>query len=164
MSAGDIGETLLLRPSRWKLLVMLATALGFVAIGVWIMPADDWSRWLVIGFFGLCAAVFIVQLAPGANYLKLDREGFTYATLFRPIRVAWHDVSPFSAGHIWLTRVVQFDPAQSATDPNAKRAVAALARGLTGASGALPNTYGMTADALAELMNRWRDRAIARTG
>ena len=65
MSAGDIGETLLLRPSRWKLLVMLATALGFVAIGVWIMPADDWSRWLVIGFFGLCAAVFIVQLAPG---------------------------------------------------------------------------------------------------
>ena len=38
---------------------------------------------------------------------------------------------------------------------------AALARALTGVSGALPDTFGMAADELAELMNLFRQRALA---
>lgn len=161
MSTDDLGDTLVLRPSLWKLLLMLAGSLAFVAIGVFIMPAGDWTRWLVIGFFGLCGAAFLAQLLPGASYLKLDRDGFTFAALFRTTRVGWTEVSPFTAGYISVNRMVQFDLSDERLNADGTRTTAAIARGLTGASGALPDTYGMKADALAELMNRWRERALA---
>ncbi len=160
MRTDDLGDTLVLRPSPWKLLLMLAGSLGFVAIGVFMMPAGEWKSWLVIGFFGLCAAVFLAQLLPGASYLKLDRDGFTYAALFRTTTVAWTEVSPFTAGYISANRMVKFDLSDARLTADGTRTAAAVARGLTGASGALPDTYGMSADALAELMNRWRARAL----
>lgn len=161
MPTDELGDTLVLRPSPWKLLLMLAASLGFVTIGVFIMPPDDWTRWLVIGFFGLCAAVFGVQLLPGASYLKLDRDAFTFTALFRATRVEWTDVSSFSTGYVGPNRLVLFDLSDTRIDTTSKRVSATLSRGLTGASGALPDTYGMKPEALAEVMNTWRERALA---
>lgn len=156
----DLGDTLVLRPSLWKHMLMLAGSLGFVAIGVFIMPAGDWTRWLVTGFFGLCAAVFVTQLLPGASYLKLDREGFEFAAMFRKTCITWSDVSPFAAGYISANKMVLFELTEGSPGAPSRR-IASIARNLAGAAGALPDTYGMKAEALADLMNRWRDRALS---
>jgi hypothetical protein len=45
-------------------------------------------------------------------------------------------------------------------DARAGRRIAKINRALVGAGSALPDTYGMKAEELAELMNEWRSRAI----
>ena len=49
----------------------------------------------------------------------------------------------------------------SAQDEAAHPKVAAANRAVIGASGMLPDTFGMTAEDLADLMNAYRRRAIA---
>jgi len=40
------------------------------------------------------------------------------------------------------------------------RTVAKLNVSLVGRNAGLPDTYGLSADVLADLMDRWRDRAV----
>jgi hypothetical protein len=57
------------------------------------------------------------------------------------------------------TRQVGFDFA-----PGAEPAGSRLASRLTGVQGALPNTYGLKAEELADLMNRWREEHASGRG
>ena len=147
-----------LRPSKKKFALLLIVGLAFVAMGVFILRSGD----LFLGLsctvlFGLGAAIFAVQLRPGASYLKLTPEGFEVCSLYRVARlVRWSEVSTAfrvvrlpPQGH----RMVVYDSTVST-----KQGLRNINRGLVGASDGLPDTYGLKPQALADLMNEWRLR------
>lgn len=148
-------ETLLLRPSLAKRLVRLASCALFTFIGAMMIRDGEAWGWLVLGFFGLAAALFLALLLPGAEYLRLTAEGFEVRSLWRSHRQRWDDVAVFHAGRIARNAMVLIDYAPTyARQRSARR----LAAGIAGAEGALPDTYGHSAEALAELLNDWRRR------
>ena len=138
-------QSLLLRPARWKLLVMLAVSLAFTTIGALMIRDNQGIKaWLSASFFGLCSTVFAIQLFPRASYLHLRPDGFVACTLFRrwPL-VRWDSVSEF--------QVV-------AVPPLGKKMVV-----YNDATATLPDTFGLKPDQLAELLNEWRGYFFRRT-
>jgi hypothetical protein len=145
-----------LRPNRWKVLVLLAVSLVFTAIGVGMAADGRWMGWVAVGFFGLGVVVFTVQLLPGSASLRLGPDGFVICSLFRPSTCRWSDVARFGVGTVGPKRMVVFDFA-----PNARGSVALrrLATALSGWEGALPDCYGMSAEELAALLNAYKEAA-----
>jgi hypothetical protein len=147
-----------LSPSRRKWILILLIAIGFTAGGVWMVGRGDTAGWFVAGFFGLCAISAVVALLPGANGLKLDRDGFAIIQLFRNRSYRWQDATGFATTRITGQKMVVFDDATAAGG-----ALASVNVGLVGRNAGLPDTYGLGADALAELLTFWRARAVSRT-
>jgi hypothetical protein len=150
---------IVLRPSKTKAILLLLVCAAF-AVGGGFMIADGQGAkgWFVALFFGLGVAVSVVQLLPGASYLEMTRDGFVICSLFRrsPLFL-WRDVSAFTVARLppHGKQMVVFSSANDAAKPLGK-----VNRAMLGASGGLPDTYGMNADALAELMNRRRSGII----
>jgi hypothetical protein len=91
---------------------------------------------------------------------ELRPETFTVSSLYRANSYRWKDVGWFRAGYLGPKEFVLFDMAKDY--PVAAKARRAT-RMLTGGEGALPDTYGKSAEELATLMNEWRERASAET-
>jgi len=127
--------------------MLILVGLGFTVTGIFmIREGERLDGLLVTVFFGLCLAAGLAQLWPGASYLKLTPKGFICRGLFRPWRlIPWESVNRFRAGDIGSGKTVVYDL-------------------LAGPRHGLPDTYGLKADELAELMNDWRDRALASSG
>ena len=106
--------------------------------------------WLPIISFGSCSIIFLISLLPHASYLRLEDEEFTFVTLFRSYMLKWHEVVAFYPGKIGRQSMVFYD-LSSPTAPHAKMRRANVA--LCGHEAALPYTYGLTAEHLAEIMN-----------
>ncbi|MGO9258307.1 MAG: hypothetical protein ACLQU1_18620 [Bryobacteraceae bacterium] len=152
-------RVLVLRPAKWKSIACLVGSLAFAAFGARVAVSNGGIVvWLCVSFFALCSAVFLVQLIPGSSYLRLTAEGFDVCTMFRKWpRILWSSASNFRAVSIppSFTRLVVFD-----LDEPARRTLSRLNRGLAGADAGLPDTYGMSAQDLASLMNAWRSGGI----
>ena len=145
---------------------MLLGSLVFVAIGVWMIkaenlpaefgiPAHTWG-WICIIFFGLGGLVAILTLLPGSGGLMLDGEGFQVTALFRARpRWSWTDASGFAVWNYRRNKMIVFDLA------SAKGAMAQLNTALSGHGAGLPDSYGLSADDLARLMTEWQKRALA---
>jgi hypothetical protein len=133
------------------MLPMLLGALVFVAVGVWVVSFEPVIGYLSIGFFGLCAVAFGVNLLPNSSYLRLTREGSTVCTMFRSRSGAWREVNKFGVNRIGVRNIVGWAPSHPASKFDN------TARVITGYASTLPETYGLTAEELAELLNRWRD-------
>jgi hypothetical protein len=139
-----------LKPSLTKRLLLLLGALTFVVLGFWLRTSDSIIAYLNIGFFGLCAVVFLIQLHPHSAYLNLTPEGFTFCSLFRKHSVLWRDVESFTPIRIGSSKLVGW------TFTNLSKSsgrLVALNQKLTGTDAALPDTYGMRAEDLSELLN-----------
>jgi hypothetical protein len=158
-SDGDpLPDTLELRPARLKWLLIFLISAGFVAIAVVVgdtMPT--WQRLACGGFFALCGLIAVPQMIGVGSSLSLDQEGFTCRTLFRSFRRRWVDCTDFAPTRVGFNMMVGFS---TTSDEAQYPRLAAVARGLTGTAGALPDTYGVSADDLADTMNRFRDRAL----
>ncbi|MBO9514267.1 MAG: hypothetical protein J7549_09130 [Variovorax sp.] len=151
-----VADSVLLKPSRRKHLLLLAVACAFVAGGVISLHAGHpLAGWLGIVFFGFCALVFAAYLVPGGNHLRLGAEGFTVRSLFRDWHVAWPDTSEFFVARISGNKSVCWNYSSTYSKYTRSRIIA---RGLTGAEASLPDTYGLSADDLAQLLNQWRAR------
>jgi hypothetical protein len=148
---------LILRPSRWKHMLVAATCLLFACIGVLMIRDGRVMGWAVAGVFAVGLLVSLVQLLPSSSYLRLTSEGFGVRNLFRSHRYRWSDVTAFGVGRIAGNKMVVFDFAEGYTGQRAGRA---LATAISGVEGALPDTYGRSAEALAELLNDWREEAL----
>lgn len=153
--APDAPETLLLRPSLAKAIVRFAACAMFAVIGALMLRDGEPMGWLVLGFFGLCALASLILLFPGASYLRLSSEGFEMRSLFRSHAQKWSDVAGFHAGRIARNAMVLIEYAPTYQRSRKARRIAAE---LTGAEGALPDTYGRSAEELAQLLNEWRRR------
>ncbi len=145
-----------LKPSRTKLIFFLALSLGFVAIGVAALCEGDLEVGISITLlFGLAALVFAIQLHPDASYLRLTPEGFYVRSLFRmsPL-VPWSEAGDFRVETLppARTRMVVYD----STNPKSQ-GLRKFNRAFVGATDGLPDSYGMKAEALAALMNEWRN-------
>ncbi len=105
-----------------------------------------------IVFLGLGAIVFTMQLLPNSSYLRLTREGFTMCSLFRCHMIQWRHVSRFGVGRIYYVKnVVGWDSTHEISK------LGRATKALYGFVSALPDTYGLRAEELADLMKRFRD-------
>ncbi|VXC11059.1 conserved hypothetical protein [Luteimonas sp. 9C] len=150
---GPLPAVELLRPSPWKMLALLAISAGFVWMALVIGERHLLIAWLCGGFFGLCTLVALVSLLPGANHLRLDADGIELRSLFRVTRWGWRDVVRFGPTRVGLHTMVGIDFADHV---DAAARLRRVNRGLTGFDGALPDTYGHRAAALAAKLERWR--------
>jgi hypothetical protein len=113
---------------------------------------------LAILAFGWLAVGAAIQLCrPSASCLTLDADGFETLNLlfFLRVRMHWRDVSEFQVRHVFGTSHL-FGGRDVATFkvPGASFG----ARGIR----MLPDSFGLSEDDLAWLMNEWRARALAR--
>jgi hypothetical protein len=140
---------LTLKPSRTKSVMLLIVCIVFVAIGVWMIRDGESMGYLCAIFFGLGVPVFVINLHPRASYLKLDETGFIFCSLFRAHAVRWADVEEFGIVSIRMNRMVawNFFPGR------ASGGLRAMSKAISGFDAALPDTYGMGAPALADLMS-----------
>lgn len=159
-SGGDdsLPDSMTLKPDRLRWLLVFLICAGFVALAIWLGPGDPLLFYGAGGFFLLCALIaFPLMFGVGAS-LTLDREGFSCRTLFRTFRRQWKDCSAFHPVSTGLRKFVGFStPQDEANHPR----LAAANRASIGASGMLPDTFGLSADELCDLMNAYRSRAIS---
>jgi hypothetical protein len=136
-------------------MVLLALGSGlFVALGVWLLRREPAIALSCIVFFGLCAAVALVSLLPNSSYLTLTEQGFLFCSLFRKHFVAWPSVQSFLAVKIRSNNMVGWVYAPEFREATRLRRVNTV---IAGVEAALPDTYGMPAQQLADLMNQTRE-------
>lgn len=157
---GDpLPDAMELRPDRLRWLVVFLICVSFVAIALWMGSENDpLLFWGGGGFFLLGALIAVPSMLGVGSNLKLDRDGFACRTLFRTFRREWRQCSVFYPVRIGMRQFVGFSTLQDeAAHPN----LSAFNREAVGASGMLPDTFGHSADTLADLLNRFRERANA---
>ena len=145
-----------LYPSRRKWLLVALGGIAFTAIGIGMVLTGDWTGWFAVGFFGLVAIVAILALLPGSSRLMLDKDGFEATTLYRGARKRWAETSEFGTADISGETFVVFD--DLTLTPGA---LTGFNTSNIGRNSALPDTYGLSAEELANLMSDWRNRARA---
>ena len=159
MQAATASEELVLTGGWRRRALLFVLSIAFVIAGVSI-PTHDFVEKIVLftatGFFGLCTLAIGSQLLPGANELRLGRDGFTVRTGFRTMTYRWNDVSSFTVKHVAMTPMVAitFTPSYR---PQA--AIRTFSRLLTGMEGGLPETYGRSYEELAALLESYRQAA-----
>ncbi|WP_374711656.1 hypothetical protein [Symbiobacterium terraclitae] len=141
--------TLRPNPMKWIFVMVLMAAMAAGGLWLWHEEPLPASVAVVFGLLGALAAA--VQMLPNASYLRLTPEGFTFCSLFRSHTVAWSDVTEFYVlehrgnGH----KLVGWHYAPHYAHQLTLRIVN---DNLIGVEAALPDTYGMDAYALADLM------------
>lgn len=149
----EVGSVRRLRPGKLQAALMTLIGLAFV-VGA-TLTMSGWERWGVTAFFGACALVGLIELAGFASYLELRPDGFTCCSLGGGFSLAWGACSAFRVGGLAGHTMVVFDLVGEE-----RQALSRLNRALAGGSGALPDTYGMKPQALADLLNAYRHQAL----
>jgi hypothetical protein len=157
-ASGSLPDKMSLKPSRLRWVFVFLVGAVFSAAAAFLMEdKDPLTRWGICAFFAVVALVAIPGMIGVGSQLDLDREGFTCKTPFKTFRRKWTECSAFAPVSIGLNSFVGFS---SATDEAAKPGLAAMNKSMIGASGTLPDRYGMSAGKLADLLNRFRARAM----
>jgi hypothetical protein len=84
-------EKLIIKNSRWKLVLLLIACIGFVAAGIWMVIEGEWFGWFSILFFGSGIPIFIWQIADSRPRLIMDARGVLDRTLGVGY-IAWSDI------------------------------------------------------------------------
>jgi hypothetical protein len=153
-------DTVVLRPGRLKWAGIGLVCLLFTVVGVWLGLSGNKMGWGAI-FFGLGVLISTVSLLPNATYLRLTDEGFTICSMYRPHTYRWQDVSGFAVGQACTNKMVLFN-----FEPTYQRSpgLRSINIGLVGYEAGLTETYGLTHEALAELLNQFKSRSIREDG
>ena len=161
------GEPIVLRPSRrrWSVLLVLsvvlaaASALAFIAAPNVIAAAG-------IVLFGAGVVVATLSLIPGRAYLRIAPDGLLVSTGLKTTRWQWNDVEHFRAYEVHhqygSVKQVGFD--RRDLTPERQGLWKTISRGMSGVDAALPDTYGLPHDGLAELLSEARHRYATEHG
>lgn len=156
------GQRLEVRASRKRWLGVAAICLVFSAIGIGMIADDRPIGWVLLIVFGLGLPVCAWQLVRPST-LVVDATGVTLHHMTRVHRWEFADVGAFT---IWRNparrsrqRLVTFEHG-----PTADGAVSRMSRALGAGDATLPDTYGMSVEALADVLNRARAAALGATG
>lgn len=144
--------TLHFRRSTRKMALLLVGSLAFVAGGGLMIRTDPATAHACIVFFGLCALVSAINLHPRSSFLEVSAEGFTFANLFRRTFVPWGHVAEFLPIAIHHNALVGWNYSPGFDGQAAARKISAA---LSGVEAALPDTYGMSAEKLAAVLNEF---------
>jgi hypothetical protein len=151
-----------LYPSREKWALLAAGSAPLAITGAILIPdgsAHSLWGWIVFVVFGACLLVSGTRLLPGAAALTLDIGGFEeHALFFQRARAQWRDATDITANAAPDARsdikLVWFNaPEWKGHWLRGKEAV------LPGCNAGLADTYGLSAEDLADLMIRWQQRA-----
>ena len=137
---------LILKPGKIKNILLLLVSIGFVSLGISLLEKKMWIAILNIVFFGFCLIIFLTNMIPGSSYLKIDERGVEMKNLFRITFIPWKAVNGFTTKSIFLKKMVTFN-----IDENLL-----TASKIKGKTGAFPDTYGMSAENLAALLNEYQ--------
>lgn len=138
---------LILKPGKVKSSILLMISIGFVILGISLLDKNKLIAILNIVFFGMCFVVFLLNLLPGSCYLKIDEKGIEMKNLFRITFIPWHSVNTFKTKWIAFNKLVVFDLNKTLVGNTMKLR-----------QGGFPDTYGMSADKLANLLNEYKSK------
>lgn len=153
MAVREISVPVTLRPSRLNLIVLMFASACFAAVGLWGAKDEPLAGYLIVGVGVMGVLLLIIYLLPNSSYLRLTPEGFTYCNLYRSHTVRWSDVAEFTVIQIKFNRMVGWDYAPHFQGQAISRAIA---KRIGGAQAALPDSYGMKPEELANLMDDLR--------
>ena len=139
MSLEAGAEAVQLRASRVRSWLLGLLFLAFAGIGI-VATSSAPEAWFGVVFFGVLAAATFATVLPAAAGLTLAPEGFTVRSFFRGTLTPWAAVRRFRVGR----------------QPGRGAAVVYEKREPPGEEDLLPDNYGMAADELAALLERWR--------
>ncbi len=150
-----------MRSSRVRTMLLLAVSIFVLVIGgAAVATGEQGGWWAIMG--GAVLTGFLCLLLVRPNRLELDDRGFTTVTpLGRRSRVEWIECAAFRVyrpdvdGSFRAPLRVVYD-----TKDSQGHNLALVSQFVAGGSAALPDTYGMPADDLADLLNRYRTAAI----
>jgi len=123
----------------------MVISIGFVILGISLLDKNLLIAILNIVFFGLCFVVFLINFIPGSSYLKIDENGIEMKNLFRITFIPWEAVSTFKTKWIVFNKLVVFDLNKTLVGHKMKLR-----------QGGFPDTYGMPAARLADLLNEYK--------
>lgn len=150
-------ETIILYPSKLRWIIIGIMCGLFLSLSLDLLERGYSTGaliMLVISGIGLLMAFF--QLFTWISFLRLDNDGFECCSFGTSFERSWSEVSDFavsmrSTGLLNMNEMVVFNDA-----PSEDHMLAGLSRLLVRRTGALPDTYGMKADALAEMMTQYK--------
>jgi len=142
-------EELILQPSRKKWAGLLLFCLLLCVVGGMMIREGKTAGWFPLVAFGIGAVVSVIVMLPRAGYLRLDKTGFTFCSLYRVSRFRWSDVTEFGLG---FNKLVSFNFSPCYTKHQRMREVN---RAIGGFDAALLDSYGMKPEDLAVLMMKW---------
>lgn len=153
------GSHRILHADSKKWLTVMAIGAGFVAIGIiMIIMNGDFLAWFVTLFFGLVAGVGVLQLTGAGSHLELNADDFVIANFGRKTTERWDECANFSVYRVSRTELVVYDRARDVDTHKGE-----MNRSISGRSSGLPDTFGMSAKDLAELMNAYQQHAVERS-
>ena len=148
-----------------KFLFLLVGLAIFGGVGIWFLLHEQRGLfatimvWLAVIGCVVAVPVMIALMLQGSS-LRLDREGLRIRHAWRTTVTRWRDTSEFEVAALPMvatssgTRMVVYD------DAGRSSTLGAINSGLVGRSSALPDTYGLSHEELAALLNEWRRRAL----
>ena len=160
--------SLKLTPSRRKW-ILLAAVFIMLAGGFALMyaytprrdPPDD--SLVIVGsmivFFLAGAVLSLLMLSPDRNYLLLTPTGFTVRTLLKRANFRWEEVEEFRTMSVKGMTMVVFSLSSQGKLRLTESVWRTLQKAMGGGDESLPDTYGMSAETLIELMNQWKKRS-----
>src|SRR5215210_1376947 len=151
----DATQPLILHPSKVKALALVAVSLLFTFGGTLMVKSGQPLGWAVGGFFAMCTLVGITMLLPASSYLRISTEGFKVCSLFRAHTFQWSDLSEFGVSKVGPNKMVMFNFAASYTKTSSVRSFNAS---VFGYEGGLPDSYGLSHEELASLLNGYLQR------
>ncbi len=140
-----------LRPSWKKWLLVELICLVFFAVGIAMVASGEMKGWFTLSVFGI--GFFAVPVLFFNSKLEINNKGFLIHNLKKVNFIAWDEVQDFQVVVIGLNKMVGFNFSEKYDRQKKMRAVAV---GLSGVEGALPDTYGMKAEDLAVLMVKYQ--------
>lgn len=161
-------DEMVLKTSKARWIFTLLICLLFIAIGVFLISVGEPAGWLAVIFCGPIAVVSLLLLFSYSSYLRLHSEGFEQRVIGRRVAYQWKDVSEFDVLQwgsllVWcgeffaeMERCVSFN-----NNGDDGKASVSLNMALKGRSSHLSDNFGMKAQALADLMNAYRRRALS---
>jgi hypothetical protein len=153
---------------RPKFLFLLIGAAIFGGVSVWVLQYEPLG-WFETGVLWLCvigcvaAIPLMIALMLQGSSLRLDNEGLQVKYAWRTHRARWADTSVFEVSALPVSgadvKMIIFDDAKSRSSM-----LGGISARMVGRSGGLPDTYGLSHEELAWLLNRWRERALSAEG
>jgi hypothetical protein len=142
----ELPETLFLPPSRARWVFTLVVSAAIVGTNVYIiMTQGSGALAFLAAIFSITGIAAGTQLIPGSGGLWLDRKGFIFRICWYDRRREWKEITPILSSQVGLLQMVGYN--RAGDPPNKAREI-------------LPDTYGISANELADIMNHWRDTAI----
>lgn len=162
-------QTLKLTPSRRKWIALsvlfILLAGGFALMYAYTPRRDPPDDSLII--VGCLVVVFLagavlsfLMLSPERNYLLLTPTGFKAQTLFKSSNFRWEEVQEFHTMSVKGTTKIVYGLSPHGKLRFTENAWRKLNKALSGGEESLPDTYGMSAEALVDFMNQWKKRAV----